>query len=101
VQLDARSRDGLFGHSSRHAFENGGLEELTAAMRIEVSTSRARDELARFLAAGGLAVDVQDATTLEVDSPHGGTPAELRRDLELRLATWRAMRPHGSTRLAD
>ncbi|HEY3182680.1 MAG TPA: hypothetical protein VGJ77_07605 [Gaiellaceae bacterium] len=70
-------------------------------MRIHLSTSHARDELARFLAAGGFDVDVHDATTLEVDSPHGGTPADTRRDLEVRLATWRAMHPDVSSRLDD
>jgi hypothetical protein len=66
-------------------------------MRINLPTARARDDLGRFLRAGGFIVAAGGPTTLDVESPHGTTRADTRRDLELRLAVWRAMHPYTGT----
>jgi hypothetical protein len=49
------------------------MEQLTAAMRIHLSNSSARDELARFLAAGGFGLDIRGSTM------HVGTGAKRDR----------------------
>jgi hypothetical protein len=69
-------------------------------MRIHLSDTGARDELARYLTAAGFTVDNCGSTTLEVDSPHGATPTDAEADLHVRVATWQAMHP-GVTALID
>jgi hypothetical protein len=68
-------------------------------MRIHLSNSPARDDLARFLEAAGFTVHVQGLTMLELGSPHGATPSETAAELHVRVAVWRAMHPGVSARV--
>ena len=73
----------------------------TAAVRIKVLDPGLVSDLAAFLRAADFVVTESNTTEITVESPHGDTTADTRRDLRLRIATWRAMHYGTTAELVD
>lgn len=62
-------------------------------MIVHVAQERLLADLAAFLEAGALEVELRPETCIDVEVPHAADRAEAEREVAIYVATWRAMNP--------